>query len=88
MLLLDLQAGCGQADTRDQHQGWPLPYRLPFMITCCRSSVPALQGGPSTSANDSRQWNETGATCLACGIGVTAPGFQSAQEQRSHFKSE
>ncbi|KAJ9508751.1 hypothetical protein QJQ45_028061 [Haematococcus lacustris] len=42
---------------------------------------------PSPTA-EGGQWNENGATCLACGIGVHSAGFASAAEQRTHFKCD
>jgi hypothetical protein len=33
-------------------------------------------------------WNEAGATCIACGIGISSQGFSSAAEQRQHFKTD
>ncbi|GFH20329.1 ANK_REP_REGION domain-containing protein, partial [Haematococcus lacustris] len=42
---------------------------------------------PSPTA-EGGQWNENGATCLACGIGVLSAGFASAAEQRIHFKCD
>ena len=36
----------------------------------------------------SAQWSETGATCIACGIGISSTGFSSAAEQRQHFKTD
>jgi hypothetical protein len=42
---------------------------------------------PSATAAPA-QWSETGATCIACGIGITSTGFASAAEQRQHFKTD
>jgi hypothetical protein len=32
--------------------------------------------------------SESGATCLSCGIGISLPGFDTAAEQRAHFKTD
>ncbi len=56
--------------------------------------------GPASSTNKAGQqqhqqqqqqpgsWNESGATCIACGIGISLPGFDTAAEQRAHFKTD
>lgn len=52
---------------------------------------PALstsQAAAEERASTSAGWNESGATCITCGIGVSGPGFASAQEQRAHFKTD
>jgi hypothetical protein len=41
-----------------------------------------------TGTSTSSGWNEAGATCAACGIGVTLPMFTSLAEQREHFKTD
>eukprot|EP00775_Hariotina_reticulata_P006276 gene6276-6515_t len=33
-------------------------------------------------------WNESGATCITCGIGINSQGFNSPAEQRQHFKTD
>ena len=49
----------------------------------------ATDGGDGTAreaASSSSSSSSTGPTCIACGVGVAgAPGFASAEEQRSHF---
>eukprot|EP00879_Flechtneria_rotunda_P003141 GHRR01003363.1.p1 GENE.GHRR01003363.1~~GHRR01003363.1.p1 ORF type:complete len:736 (+),score=308.17 GHRR01003363.1:278-2485(+) len=33
-------------------------------------------------------WNESGATCIACDIGINSQGFSCLAEQREHFKTD
>mmetsp|Transcript_6326 Transcript_6326/g.13979 ORF Transcript_6326/g.13979 Transcript_6326/m.13979 type:complete len:643 (+) Transcript_6326:35-1963(+) len=42
----------------------------------------------ASSVKPPRTWNESGATCIACGIGISLPGFDTAEEQRAHFKTD
>jgi hypothetical protein len=34
-----------------------------------------------------QKWGE-GATCIACGIGTSTSGFDTAEQQRAHFKTD
>ncbi|KAI8473580.1 MAG: hypothetical protein J3K34DRAFT_499380 [Monoraphidium minutum] len=59
------------------------------------AAAPAAEGQPpqaapaaALAAAGAPAWNEAGATCIACGIGVSGPGFASAAEQRRHFKTD
>ena len=54
-------------------------------ITCAAEERGAEPSLPSVAT---QLGSEGGATCIACGIGVTSPGFSSAEEQRDHFKTD
>jgi len=53
-----------------------------------RLTPSALAATEAASAPAKAHWNEAGATCIACGIGIGGPGFASASEQRQHFKTD
>lgn len=48
----------------------------------------AQDAGISADGRRGPYWNEQGATCIACNIGVTSPGFATPSEQRAHFKTD
>lgn len=50
------------------------------------SSVAAASAAAAAAA--AAAWAEAGATCIACGIGISGPGFASPAEQRRHFKTD
>lgn len=45
-------------------------------------------GAKQPKVLDVSSWTESGATCLACGIGISSQGFASAADQRQHFKTD
>ncbi|GAX75474.1 hypothetical protein CEUSTIGMA_g2917.t1 [Chlamydomonas eustigma] len=53
-----------------------------------RQHSPEPSTGPSIAEQQSSKWNESGATCIACGIGIALPGFNTSTEQREHFKTD
>ncbi|WIA19082.1 hypothetical protein OEZ85_003734 [Tetradesmus obliquus] len=46
------------------------------------------EAAAASSSAGTGGWNEAGATCIACGIGISSQGFSSAAEQRQHFKTD
>lgn len=56
---------------------------IPLRFMQC--SGHAVEEGAVIAAS---QWSESGATCIACGIGISSPGFGAAAEQRDHFKTD
>uniref|UniRef100_A0A383V3M5 VLRF1 domain-containing protein n=1 Tax=Tetradesmus obliquus TaxID=3088 RepID=A0A383V3M5_TETOB len=46
------------------------------------------EAAAASSSAGTGGWNEAGATCIACGIGISSQGFSSAAEQRQHFKMD
>jgi hypothetical protein len=58
--------------------------------TCRLAAVAADEEEAAVAGNcrGAGGWNEAGATCIACGIGISSQGFSSAAEQRQHFKTD
>ena len=52
----------------------------------CRQ--PEEPGGTTGGSKRAALWNESGATCLTCGIGVSSSGFETPEDQRIHFKTD
>lgn len=75
-----------------------------FATASAWSGATPTAGAPPAAADEARQAassavadahadyepsnSDSGATCIACGIGVTAPAFANLQEQRQHFKTD
>lgn len=80
--------------------GWDFTYKS--RLTSCRLEVGAEAAASDAAAPDAStaaqpqatgskppaKWNEAGATCISCGIGIGSAGFLTPEEQRAHFKTD
>lgn len=53
-----------------------------------REESDRFKSTPKPEQEDAHTTGEGGATCIACGIGIHLPGFDSAADQREHFKTD
>eukprot|EP00878_Enallax_costatus_P025848 GHUV01027685.1.p1 GENE.GHUV01027685.1~~GHUV01027685.1.p1 ORF type:complete len:168 (+),score=45.90 GHUV01027685.1:260-763(+) len=56
--------------------------------TASIDALKAAQQEQSVADEHAGGWSESGATCIACGIGVNSQGFTTSAEQRQHFKTD
>jgi hypothetical protein len=83
---------------------YTLPQQFFLTASAWSGAAPTAGAPPAAAADVARQAassavadthagsepgnSDSGATCITCGIGVTAPAFANLQEQRQHFKSD
>lgn len=65
-----------------------LTYRRFAAVLCKRTDPVDSEEQPTAASGAAGAWNEAGATCIACGIGINSQGFSSSAEQRQHFRTD